>query len=87
MTLEIGKNQPEYSVLHAAKIPGPEQELLMCFELTDEEIEHIRQTKRIYYTRLTFGAKCHKCQEQQAFQPMKIFVNGVIDLAEQKAHP
>jgi hypothetical protein len=82
MTLEIGKGQPEYSVLHAAKIPGPEGELLMCFELTDEEIAEIQRTKHIYYSRLTFENKCRACQAPQPFMPMNIFVQGVVIIEE-----
>jgi len=61
--LEIGKGQPEYNVLHAMQVPSLEGELIMCFELTDEEIERLRVTKKIYYKRWTFG---------HSFQPMKL---------------
>lgn len=64
--LEIGKGQPQYTVLHAMRVPGPEGEVLMCFELTDDEIDRIKETKRIYYRRLTFGGP---------FQPMNLMVD------------
>lgn len=54
---------------------GPEGEIIMCFELTDEEIEKLKQTKRIYYARWTFGQQCHECQAKQGFQPMRLFLS------------
>lgn len=63
---EIGKGQPEYNVVHAIHFPGVEGEILACYELTDEEVERIRQDKKLYYTRLTFN---------QSFQPFKIAVD------------
>jgi hypothetical protein len=62
--LEIGKGQPEYNVIHAMQMPGPEGEIIACYELTDEEIEQILRTRKIYYSRLTF---------HQKFQPMRLF--------------
>lgn len=70
--LQIGKGQPEYNALHAMQVPGPEGELIMCFELTDEEIEQLKQTKRIYYHRWTFGQACNKCGTVSGFQPMRL---------------
>lgn len=65
-TIEIGKGQPEYNVLHAKRIePQDAGTLVICFELTDEEVAEIIKTKKIYYTRLTF---------HQKFQPMRISV-------------
>lgn len=61
--IEIGKGQPEYNVLHAMQVPSQEGEVIMCFEFTDEEIERLKETKRIYYKRWTFG---------HSFQPMKL---------------
>lgn len=83
-TLRIGEGQPEYSVLKALSLPGPEGELIMCFELTDEELEEIKKTKRIYYHRLTFGQTCHHCGKKNGFQPMKITtsLDSGIDLTE-----
>lgn len=60
---EIGRGQPQYSVIHAMETPGFEGEIVAVFELTDEEIEIIKETKRITYVRWTFG---------QRFQPMNI---------------
>lgn len=64
--LEIGKGQPEYSVIHAMQVPGPEGEIIACYELTDDEIKQINKTGKIFYSRLTFGQK---------FQPMRLFTD------------
>lgn len=76
-TLKIGKNQEDiYNVIHALPVGGPEGEIIACFELTDEEIEEIRRTKKLYYSRWTFGGvcKCQKCGtiNPVGFQPMRI---------------
>ncbi len=71
-TLQIGKGQPEYNVIHAMPVPGPEGELIICFELTDEEIEHIVRNKKIFYRRWTFGQTCRACGQVQSFQPLRI---------------
>lgn len=68
-SLEIGKGQSEYNTLHAMHVPGPEGEVVMCFELSEDDLKQINQTKKIYYSRWTFGGP---------FQPMKLFT----DLAE-----
>ena len=62
-TIEIGKGQSEYNSLHAMPVPGPEGEVIICFELSDEEIKKITESKKIYYARWTFG---------QPFQPMSL---------------
>ena len=63
-TIAIGAGQEDtYNTLHAMRLPGDEVELIMCFELTEEEIQKIVETKRIYYHRLTFGTH---------FQPMRL---------------
>lgn len=79
--LEIGKGQPEYYMIHALHVPSAEDELIMCFELSEEELQRVNETKRIYYSRLTFGQKCPKCGQNQGFQPMKLFTDlddGII---------
>jgi len=62
--LEIGKGQEEYNVIHAMQVPGNEGEIIACFELSDEELKQINETKKIYYSRWTFG---------HPFQPMRLF--------------
>jgi len=75
-TIEIGKGQPEYNVLHAMQGPN-EAELVMCFELSDEELAEINRTKKIYYSRLMYGGG--------GFQPMKLYtsLDDGIELIEQ----
>lgn len=63
--VKIGEGQPEYNVIHAMIGDQEVGELICCFEFTDEEIQQIILSKRVYYSRLTFG---------QPFQPMRLFV-------------
>lgn len=71
--IEIGKNQSHiYNVLHAMHVPNSQGELIMCFELSDEELEEINRTKKIYYSRLTFGSICAECNARQGFMPMRL---------------
>jgi len=51
----IVKEQPQYLQMTAMRLPGNEGEIIVCFELTDEELEEIRKTKRIYIKQLTFN--------------------------------
>lgn len=62
-THAIAGTQNQYNTLHAQLLPGKEGEVLMIFELTDEEVAEIVRTKKVVYSRLTFG---------QSFQPFKI---------------
>jgi hypothetical protein len=64
--LEIGKGQSEYHIIHAMSMPGPEGEIIACFELSDEELAQINVTRKIYYSRWTFGHN---------FQPMRIYTD------------
>ena len=50
---EIAKNQPEYLTLpaHVTK----DGEITSCWELTDDEIQEIIKTKRIYFSVSTFN--------------------------------
>lgn len=80
--LKIGANQTDiYSVIHAQPLDGPTGEVVAIYELSDEEIETIVKTKKIYYSRLTFGGKttCEHCGQQTSsgFQPMRLQVEPV----------
>lgn len=55
--VEIAKNQPEYKTLPALVVPGPEGEVITCWQLSDDEIEEVIKTRRIYMSQLTFGGK------------------------------
>lgn len=59
--MAIAGTQNQYNTLHAQKTRTGE--LLMIFELTDEEVAEIIRTKKLVYRRLTGG---------QSFQPMSI---------------
>lgn len=50
-----GKNQPEYIPLPAYLENGEKGQVVTCWELTDEEIEIIVKTKKIYHSQLTFN--------------------------------
>ena len=51
----FAKDQPEYLPLPALRVPGPEGEVITCWELSDEELEEIKRTKRIYLSQWTFN--------------------------------
>jgi hypothetical protein len=71
--IKIGADQTDtYNVLHAMLIPGPEGELIICFELSDEDIAEIVKSRKIYYHRLTFDNRCRACGSGLLFQPMKL---------------
>lgn len=74
----IGKDQPEYETLHAFvdyQEVGRDDagnpilsasDVTCCFELSDEEMEELKKTKKIWFRQLVFG---------QRFQPILITVN------------
>jgi hypothetical protein len=51
----FAKNQPAYLPLPAYRGEAPEYEVISCWELSDEEIETIKKTKKIWVSLLTFG--------------------------------
>jgi hypothetical protein len=51
----FGETQPEYKPLPALLLPGKEGEVITCWELTDEDLEQISKTKKIYLAQFTFG--------------------------------
>tara|TARA_R110002020_G_scaffold475112_1_gene708608 strand:+ start:4485 stop:4745 length:261 start_codon:yes stop_codon:yes gene_type:complete len=71
----FAKDQPEYQPLPALKMP--DGEVITCWELSDQEIEDVTKTKRIYLQQLTFN---------QPLQPVIIHVNleDGIDLIEEQ---
>lgn len=65
---EIAKDQKEYLTLpaHIAK----DGEVVSCWELSDEEIEEIKKTKRIYLGISTFN-KPLQPQRLSVYNPVK----------------
>jgi len=61
-----GNNQSEYMPLPAYLENGEKGQVVTCWELTDEEIENIVKTKKIYHSQLTFNSP---------LQPIFITVN------------
>lgn len=56
----LGEKQPEYIPLPVHYDNSiPERPMTCCFELTDEEVEEIVKTRRIWNTQLTFGNPYH----------------------------
>lgn len=48
-----GEDQPEYQPLPVYR--SEDGQAISCWELTDEEIEKIKETKSIYLSIMTFG--------------------------------
>lgn len=59
-TIIFAKDQPEYQPLPAHVDRSPQKIVTTCWELSDEELELLRQTKRIWLQQYSFG---------QALQP------------------
>jgi hypothetical protein len=57
----IGKNQPQYQPLPALVLHDEQGTVITCWGISDEELEQIVKTKRIYFKQLTFYS---------AFQPI-----------------
>lgn len=74
--LKIGGSQEEYHTVHAMPLDGQEGEVVAIYELTEQEIAEIVKTKRIIYSRLTFGnqAVCKHCNQitPVGFQPFSM---------------
>jgi hypothetical protein len=53
----FGESQPEYQPLPALKMPTADGEVITCWEVTDDDLEIIQKTRRIYLSQLTFKGK------------------------------
>ncbi|MBR8535400.1 hypothetical protein KDU71_07495 [Carboxylicivirga sediminis] len=52
----IAEKQEEYETLPACiRIDKPECHIITCFELSDEEIEEIVKTKKLWHVQLSFA--------------------------------
>lgn len=49
-----GKDQEQFLPLPACKLEE-RGEVITCWEMTDEELEEIKKTKRVYLSQLTFN--------------------------------
>lgn len=49
----FAENQPEYTPLPALRLP--DGQVITCWEISDEELEEISRTKKIYLSQLTFN--------------------------------
>lgn len=65
----FAKDQPEYQPLPALRMP--DGEVITCWEISDEELEEIVKTKRIYLSQLTFN------QPLQPILPMAGLDGGI----------
>jgi hypothetical protein len=72
--VEFGKEQDEYGTLPAYR--DPQGQVVTCWELTDEEIEQVIGSKKIYLRQLTFN---------QPLQPVSLHAeNPVLDFVPHK---
>lgn len=53
--VDIAKDQPEYKTLPALVVGDEKGTVISCWEMTDEELEQVKKTKRIYLSLWTFG--------------------------------
>lgn len=51
----IGKDQDEYQNLPALSLEDKFGIVITCWELSNEELEELNQTKKIYLQQMTFG--------------------------------
>lgn len=60
----LAKDQPHYKTIFVhAEIKTNKRQMIVCFELSDEEVERIIKDRKLWYAQSTFG---------QLFQPMVI---------------
>lgn len=65
--LALAKDQPEYNTLYVhVDVKRPERQMITEYELTQDEIDKIVQTRKIWHSQYTFGDK---------FQPTLIMVD------------
>lgn len=54
VNVRIAENQPQYETLPAHIVDEPEGRIITCFELTDEEIDEIVKTRKLWHVQLSF---------------------------------
>jgi len=73
----LAEDQPEYESLpvHVKYNIIPEGEvpweITACFEFSDEEIQELIKTKKLYYSQLVFG---------NLFHPMRLSLKNPVDI-------
>ena len=60
----FGKDQDEYLNLPAQVVEGKEGQVITCWEMTDEEFEVVKKTKRVYLGQLTFKNPLQPLRQQ-----------------------
>lgn len=68
----IAENQPEYITLPAHIADDAEKTTITCFELTDQEIEKIVKTRRIWHRQLVFLNE----KKEYRMQPIMLMVDN-----------
>lgn len=67
----FAEDQPEYQPLPAILMPGPEAEVISCWELSDEEIAIIVKNKCLFISQLCFRHENEKGEMvNNALQPI-----------------
>ena len=61
--------------------------VICCFELTDEEIEKLKETKQIWYSQMTFGHPMHPMLMSVDRDDVMIVIEKPIDNPEPDAEP
>lgn len=67
----FAKDQPEYLPLPALVVPGPEGAVISCWELTDEEVEELVRTKRLYISQWCFTKVVDGEEKINPLQPIR----------------
>lgn len=52
-----GKDQPEYQPLPAMRLP--DGTIYTCWELSEDELKEVMETRKIYVSQLTFNQPIH----------------------------
>lgn len=55
VTHTLAEDQPQYMPLPIQHLHNEQETVLSCWEVTDEDIELLRQTKKIWVEQWTFG--------------------------------
>ena len=54
--IALAKDQPQYQTLYVyCNRESPQVPMTMCFELSQEEVNEIVRTGKLYFTQITFG--------------------------------